>query len=127
MSLAPATTSCWSAMVAITGSAAFGVELGRVGAAEAGQVAGRLDDDALQAKAQAEGRDPVDPGVGDRADLALDAAHAEPAGDQHALHVGQCRGGAGHGLMQSSEATQTISTLALLPKPPARSASVTDR
>ena len=66
-----------------------GVELGRVRAAEAGEVPRRLDDDALQPQAQTEHRDPVDPGEVDGADLALDAAHPEAAGDQHALHVGQ--------------------------------------
>ena len=114
-------------MVAITGSPRVGVELGRVRPAEAGEVTGDLDDDALQTEAEAQQRDLVGARVVDRAELALDPADPESAGDQHSLHIGEGGGGAGRGLTHESEATQTISTLALLPNPPARSASVTDR
>ena len=75
-----------------------GVELGRPGLAEAGDVAGVLDDHALQAQAQAEGRDAVGAGVAQRAELALDAAHAEAARHQHGVDVGEVLGGAGLGL-----------------------------
>ncbi len=46
---------------------------------------------ALQAQAQAEGRDAVLAGVLCRADLALDAPHAEAAGDEDAVGTGQPR------------------------------------
>src|SRR3712207_4214741 len=52
-------------------------------------VAGVLDDHALQAQAEAEGRDAVDPGVAQRPELALDAADAEAPGDADAVHAGQ--------------------------------------
>ena len=47
----------------MTGCGGVGVELGGVGALEAGDVAGVLDHHALQAEAQAEGRDAVLAGV----------------------------------------------------------------
>ena len=81
---APATMSSCSAMVEITGWAVAGVELGGVGVRDAGEVARGLDDDALQAQAEAEQRDPVLPGVLDRADLADHTAVAEAAGDADA-------------------------------------------
>ena len=65
------------------------VELARVGAGEAAHVAGELDDRALQAEAQAEERDAVLAGEPGRRDLALDAADAEPAGDDDAVEVAQ--------------------------------------
>ena len=53
-----------SAMVAITGSRRVGVELACESASvQAGQVPGELDHHALQAEAQAEGRDLVLAGV----------------------------------------------------------------
>ncbi len=85
MSRSPATTSSWSAMVEMTGCLVSGSNSAELASVDAGQVAGRLDDHALHAEADAEQRDLVLPGVPDRADLALDAAHAEPAGDQHAV------------------------------------------
>ena len=74
------------------------VELGGVGAVEPGEVARGLDDHALQAQAQPQRRDAPGAGVPDRADLALDAAHAEPARDQHAVHPVEGRRRAGRGL-----------------------------
>ncbi len=65
------------------------VELGGVGVRDAGQVAGRLDDDALQAEAQPEQRDALLAGVGDGGDLALDTAVAEAAGHADRVHVGR--------------------------------------
>ena len=101
------------------------IELRGVGLGEPDR-ARRLDDDALQPEAQAENRQSTLAGVGDGADLALDAANAEPAGNQHAVHIAQ-RGGGAASVSQSSEATQRISTLARCLKPPARNASATDR
>ncbi len=85
-------------MVAMTGCGALLVELQRVGAGQPGQVAGRLDGHALQAEAEPEHRDAVLAGVPGSADLALDAAHAEPAGDDDAVDAGQRRRRAGRGL-----------------------------
>ena len=97
MSLAPATTSCWSAMVAITGSAAFASNSAEFAPPSPARLRAASMTMHCRPEAQAQHRDPVDPGVVDRADLALDAADAEAAGDQHALHVGQRGGGAGVG------------------------------
>ena len=68
---------------------AVGVELGRGGLLQAGHVAGVLDDHALQAQAQAEGRDAVRARVGERAELALDAADAEAARHADRVDVGR--------------------------------------
>ena len=57
------------------------LELGRAGTLDAGDVAGVLDHHALQAQAQAERGDAVGAGVGQRAELALEAADAEAARD----------------------------------------------
>ena len=114
-------------MVAITGCGAARVELGRVGAVEPGEVPGGLDHHALQAEAQAERRDAARAGVPDRADLALDAAHAEAAGDQHAVHAGERGGRAGRGLGSRRTGPSGSPPCARWAKPPARSASVTDR
>ena len=65
------------------------VELGRAGLLEAGDVAGVLDHHALQAEAQAEGRDAVLAGVAQRAELALDAADAEAAGHADRVDVAE--------------------------------------
>src|SRR4029077_8248013 len=70
------------------------VELGAVRVGQPGQVTGHLDDHALQAKAQAQDRDAVLARVPDRADLPLDAAHAETARDQHPVHSVEFGGGA---------------------------------
>ena len=56
---------------------------------EADDVARVLDDHALQAEAQAERRDAVLAGEPQRAELALDAAHAESAGHADAVEVGE--------------------------------------
>ena len=60
------------------------VELGRVGVAGADDLAGELDDRALQPEAQAEVRDAMVTGVVGGEDLALDAAVAEAARDEDA-------------------------------------------
>ena len=60
------------------------VELGRVGVLRADDLAGELDDRALEPEAQAEVRDPVVAGVVRGEDLALDAAMAEAARDEDA-------------------------------------------
>ena len=81
----------------ITGSGVFGSNSAELAPVEPDR-AGRLDDDALQPEAQAEDRQPPLAGVGDGADLALDAANAEAAGNQHTVHIVQRGGGAGFGL-----------------------------
>ena len=68
-------------MVEITGWAVVGVELGGVGVGDLREVAGGLDDDALETQAEPEQRDLVLTGVLDGADLAADAAVAEATGD----------------------------------------------
>ena len=70
------------------------VELRAVRVGQPGQVAGHLDDHALQAQAQSEDRDAVLARVPDRADLALDAADPEPARDQHPVDALEFGGGA---------------------------------
>ena len=67
------------------GELGVGVELARRRALEAGDVAGVLDHHALQAEAQAEGRDALLAREPQRAELALDAADAEPAGHDDAV------------------------------------------
>ena len=52
---------------------------------------------------------------------------AEAAGDADRVDVAELRARRPSGVLQSSEGTQSMSTLASLAKPPARSASVTDR
>ena len=68
-------------------------------------------------EAQPEHRDPVDPGVVDRADLALDAAHPEAAGNQHALHVAQRGGRRRRRSGSRRRRPRRVSTLALLREP----------
>jgi hypothetical protein len=75
------------------GLRAVGVELGGVGLPEAGLVAGELDHHALQPEAQAERRDPVGAGIGERTDLALEAADAEAARHADRVDVVQQPGG----------------------------------
>src|SRR5205085_2823540 len=72
----------------------LGVELGRVRLLQPRDVPCVLDDHALHAQAQAEGRDAVGAGVAQRAELALDPAHAEAAGHADAVDTGQRLGGA---------------------------------
>ena len=67
----------------------LGVELGRVGAVHAGDVAGELGDRDLHAEADAEVGHAVLAREARRADLALDPAHAEAAGDEDAVAVGE--------------------------------------
>ena len=71
------------------------VELGGVRVLQPGQVPGGLDHHALQTEAEAERRDASLARVPDRADLSLDAADPEAAGDQHTVHTGQRGRGAG--------------------------------
>ncbi len=102
-----------------------GIELLRVRVLETHR-AGRLDDHGLQAQAQAEQRDLVGAGETDRAELALDATNTEPARDQDG--VDSADSGPGTFLVShSSDGTHEISTFERCAKPPARSASVTDR
>ena len=89
MSASPETIATWSAIVAMTGCGVSRIELGRAGAVEAGQVPRGLDHHALQAEAQAERRDAALAGVPQRAELALDAADTEPAGDDDRVDPGQ--------------------------------------
>ena len=67
------------------------VELRGVGALEAADVSGELDDRALQAQADAEERHAALARVAHRVDLPLDTAHAESARDQDTVHVGESR------------------------------------
>ena len=62
----------------------------------------------------------------DRADLPLDAADAEAAGDEHPVHPVELARRT-LGVSQSSLGTHRMLTLASLANPPARSASVGDR
>src|SRR4029077_14067924 len=48
-----------------------------------------LDHHALQTEAESQRRDPVPPGVLERADLALDAAYAEPTGNADRVDVAE--------------------------------------
>ena len=66
-----------------------GIELARRRALEAGDVAGVLDDHALQAEAQAERRDALLARELERAELAFDAADAEAAGHDDAVELAQ--------------------------------------
>ena len=95
---APSTYCFCSSIVEMTGSCDVGLELGGAGARDAGDVAGVLDDHALQAQAQPERRDAVGAGVGEGAELALEAADAEPAGHADGVHVVQVLVGALVGL-----------------------------
>src|SRR4029453_6223175 len=82
-------------------------ELAAVGSVEPGHVPRNLDHHALQAKAESQDGDLVLPGVTDCAPLSVRAAPSP--------------------VWQSSEPTQRITTFAWLAKPPARSASQTER
>jgi hypothetical protein len=80
----------------------LGVELAGGGVRDSGQVAGHLDDRALQAQAQPEEGQSGLAGVPDRSDLALHAADPEAAGDADGVHPGEgvtrpLGGGAGVG------------------------------
>ena len=106
---------------------AVGVELGGGGLLQPGHGAGVLDHHALQPQAQPQGRDAVGAGVGQRAELALDAADAEAAGHADRVDVLEVLARRRPGSSHSSEATQRRLTLASWAKPPARSASATER
>ena len=88
------------------------VELGRVGALHAGDVAGELADRDLHAEADAEVRDPLLARDLRGADLALDAAAAEAAGDEDAVGAAEALRGASSSVSSVSESTQSISTSA---------------
>ena len=79
-------TDCCSSIMAMTGWSVRGIELGAVGVLEPQHVAGKLDDGALHAQANAEDRGfcPI-LAIANRLDLALDPAHAEPARDEDAV------------------------------------------
>ena len=76
-------------MRSITGCGVCGSNSLELRAGEAARVAGELDHRAVQAEAQAEERDLVLACVAGRGDLALDAADAEPAGDDDAVEVAE--------------------------------------
>ena len=94
----PSTISFCSSMVAITGSEVSGSNSVESAVLEAEHAAAVLDHHALQAEAQAQGRDAVGAGVGERAELALETAHAEAAGHAHGVDVLQVLGSTGRGL-----------------------------
>ena len=81
--------STCSSIVAMTGNSVSGSNSLDEAPCEADHVARVLDDHALQAEAQAERRDAVLAGELQRAELALDAAHAESAGHADAVEVGE--------------------------------------
>ena len=85
----PAMISTCSSIVAMTGNSVSGSNSLDEAPGEAGHVARVLDDHALQAEAQPERRDAVLAGEVQRAELALDAAHAETAGHADAVEVGE--------------------------------------
>ncbi len=95
---APSTYCFCSSIVEMTGSCASGSNSVDPAPAMPGDVAGVLDDHALQAQAQPERRDAVGAGVGERAELALEAADAEAAGDADRVDVVQVLVGALVGL-----------------------------
>jgi hypothetical protein len=66
-----------------------GIELRRVRIGQSGEIASDVDHHALQTQAQAERGDAVGARIGNRPDLALDAAYPEPTRDHHGVHVGQ--------------------------------------
>src|SRR5439155_2796387 len=68
------------------------IELRGIGAVEAADVAGILDDRALHAETDAEVGHLVLARVSDRLDLALDAAIAEASGDEHPVETGNVAG-----------------------------------
>ena len=68
---------------------AVAVDLRRVGVLQADDVAGELDDGALQAQTDAEERNLLLAGEADRLDLAADAAIAEAARHENAIDAAQ--------------------------------------
>ena len=118
--------SRWSGMKSMTGCSVNMSNSVELASRRADDVAGELDDRALQAEAQAEVRDAVVAGEVGGEDLALDAAMAEATRDEDA-------GDAGEPLVRRSRAVSasesTQRTLASTPCAQAawRSASVTLR
>ena len=86
------------------------IELGAVGLLEPENAASKLDDRALHAQANAEVGDLPRPSEPDRLDLALDAAHSEPAGNEDSVDSAEQR--LGTAALTSSASTRTTSTLA---------------
>ena len=76
-----------SSIRSITGCGVCGSNSVEFAPVEAEHVAGEVDGHHLQAEAQPEARDAVLAGVAGGGDLALDAALAEPAGDDDAVEV----------------------------------------
>ena len=66
------------------------VELGGRCIRDTENILGVLDDHALQPQADTQRRHPPDPGPGQRAELAFDAANTEAAGDDDGVHSAQC-------------------------------------
>src|SRR5437879_4676928 len=87
-----------AALISPANSGCGRVEIGAVGVGDAGPVARRLADDALQAQAPSEEWDAVLTGEGDGRDLALDTAVTEAAGHADRVHVGELRCRARRGL-----------------------------
>ena len=85
----PISTPCWPGIRSITGCGCLGVDLGRVGALEAADVAGDLDDGHVQTVADAEVGDAVLAGEPGGGDLALDAARPETGPDEDAGDAAQ--------------------------------------
>ena len=81
-------------MRSITGCGLSGSNSELFAPVEAAHVARELDHGHLEAEADAEEGDSVLPGVADRRHLALDAAVAEAAGNEHAVNPGEMRLGA---------------------------------
>ena len=124
-SASPATMSCWSAIVEITGSGVSGSNSAELASSMPTERAASITMHCRPRHRPSTGN-AVPARESDGADLALDAADAEAAGDQHAVHVVERRAAPGS-VSQSSDATQRISTFARCLNPPARSASATDR
>ncbi len=83
-----------------------GVELGRVGLGQAEDVAGELDDRALEAETQPEEGDALLAGVPDRGDLALDASRSEAAGDTDPVELFEVSGGEHPGELVAGDPSQ---------------------
>ena len=120
-----ATSRC-DCMSAMTGRRAVGLELGAVGVGEPADVAGELDDRHLQAETDAEEREVVLARPADGLDHPVDAALAEPAGDEQAVEAAEEAAGGGLvGELVARQATRSRRS-ASFGMPPWMSASCTD-
>ena len=120
--------STCSAIVAMTGNAGVRVELGsRMRRSSPTTLRAYSMTMHCRPRQRPEGRDAVLAGELQRAELALDAAHAESAGHADAVEPGQLPGRRPPACSHSSEGIQRMLTLVCWAKPPARSASVTER